>query len=309
MRGTVSAKLIPFLTQVNEAIALAKQQNVTFDPVTVRHNLNNLVTLISAGPQLAQVFGQTLEIKDQQIPTRIYVANEKTNAPVVIHFHGGGHMCGSIELYDDISRKIAFYGECIVIAVDYRLAPEYPYPLGLLDCELVVKNYRQLLAGINHNEQLILIGDSAGGAICTTLASKSLSDNDLSVDKQILIYPSVDYTMRHDSIQENGQGFLLEADKIAWYFEQYLQHGEDKQQVSPLYQTMSSALPKTMIFTAGCDPLRDEGIAYTNALIDHGVEITHVHFPELVHAYMLLEKLVPEACERTYQLIGDFIKS
>ena len=308
MRGKVSAKLKPFLAQVNLAIAEAKQNKQAFTVAQTRENLNKLGALISKGPELAYVENTTLNNNATEIPVRIYSPAPDEKLPVVLHFHGGGHMCGSIELYDNISRKIACFSHCIVITIDYRLAPEYPYPTGLNDCEYLLRNYQQLLANIHYNEQLYVLGDSAGGAICTTLTAKSQYDDTLKIDKQILIYPSVDYTLSSESIQSNGTGYLLETAKIAWYFDHYFQHNENREKASPLFQDITQKLPKTLIITAGCDPLRDEGLAYAGALTAAGVAVNHQHFADLTHAYMLLETLVKQECQQSYQLIADFIK-
>jgi acetyl esterase/lipase len=289
---------------------------VQFSPSLIRANLEELSAFIGKGPELAYVRDNVLETASHNISVRIYSAAPKKKLPVVLHFHGGGHMCGSVDLYDAISRKIAQAGHCVVIAVEYRLAPEHPFPAGVDDCQFSLLHYKTLLTDVNYNDQLIILGDSAGGAICTTLASRNLTDSNVTIDKQILIYPSVDYTMTSASIKENGSGFLLEEDKIAWYFEQYLQglsfqRSEDiinMKLASPLYMAITEDMPQTLIFTAGCDPLRDEGIAYCEALKRMNVSVEHHVFDGMIHAFMLLDSLVASECQKTYQLIGDFIR-
>ena len=243
---------------------------------------------------------------------RVYSPDPSEELPVVVHLHGGGHMCGSIALYDTISRKVAKAGHCIVIAVEYRLAPEYPYPMGINDCQFVLANYKKLLTEVKYSNQLMTLGDSGGGALCTTLASNNLTNADVNINKQILIYPSVDYTMCSASVDENGTGFLLEKEKIRWYFDNYFGHdfyaNKSVENVSPLYMPMNNNMPKTFIITAGCDPLRDEGLAYKRALLNLGVPVEHHKFDGMIHAYMLLDSLVKQECEETYQLIGKFIK-
>jgi len=234
-----------------------------------------------------------------------------------LHFHGGGHMCGSLELYDPISRKLALAVQAIVICVDYRLAPEHPYPAGLDDCQQVLLHYKTLLFDMKHSDELFIAGDSAGGALCTSLVMNNQQNESVEIAKQILIYPSVDYTMSSDSIEENGQGFLLEKDKIHWYFEQYFQLSDSIStetaqakiaKASPLFATFSSKMPSTFIITAGCDPLRDEGLNYANLLSEAGVMVKHYSFSGMTHAYMLLDELVSAECAETYKLISDFVK-
>ncbi|WNC68753.1 alpha/beta hydrolase [Thalassotalea nanhaiensis] len=313
MRGVVSPKLEDFLEQVNAAIAEAKANNVTFTPIQTRINLNNLSAFIPSGPQLAQVKTEHLHAQDRDIPVTIYNPAPEQELPVLIHYHGGGHMCGSVDLYDPISRNLASMCQCIVICVEYRLAPEHPYPAGIDDCQQVLIRYKELLKGMSYSDQVYIIGDSAGGAICTTLAQQSLTNADIKIDKQILIYPSVDYTMTSQSMQENGHGFLLEQDKITWYFEQYFQENcnnhEFVKAASPLHGSFNNFMPSTLLFTGGCDPLKDEGIAYGKALENAGVAVEYVHFEGMIHAYMLLHSLVAEECQKTYQSIAKFLST
>ena len=311
MRGNVSENLKPFLNDVNTAIREAKLQKVEFTPDIVRANLEKLSVFIGQGPDLPFVSNSAFELNDRQIPVRIYHPAPTEHLPVILHFHGGGHMCGSIDLYDTISRKIAKRTHCIVICVEYRLAPEHPYPAGIDDCQHALIHYQQVLKKLNFNDKIFILGDSAGGAICTTLTMNSLSNPVIRIDKQILIYPSVDYTMCTDSIAENGEGFLLEQGRIIWYFQQYFQtdnlHSETVRKASPLLGRFSAEMPETLIITAGCDPLRDEGNIYLKTLKSSAVKVTHYQFDEMIHAYMLLDSLVKDECDKTYQMISDFV--
>jgi len=307
MRGIISPKLEDFISQANINAAAAKEQGVVLTPALVRGNLDKLKDLIGDGPELAYVQDGCLDAPTHGIPVRVYSPEPTADLPVVLHYHGGGHMCGSIDLYDAISRKIAKAGHCIVIAVEYRLAPDHPYPAGVDDCQFALAHYQQVLSAVAYNDQLIIAGDSAGGAICTTLVSQNLTNADITINKQVLIYPSVDYTLSSASVTENGSGYLLETSKVDWYFDSYFQQQQSRTQMSPLFMPMSVAMPNTLIFTGGCDPLRDEGFAYGQALKQLGVEVQEQHFPGMIHAYMLLDRLVASECEQTYQMIGNFI--
>lgn len=313
MRGIISPKLAPFLAQANATIAEAKKNNIKFSADVVRAGLNNLSGFLTHRPEIALIINKKLSLNEQQIPVRIYHPAPQEARPVMLHFHGGGHMCGNIDLYDPISRQLAANSKCIVICVDYRLSPEHPYPAGINDCQQVLIHYKALLQGMNYNDQVYIAGDSAGGAICTTLVMNSLENSRLKIDKQILIYPSVDYTMSAASLEENGQGFLLEKDKIQWYFQQYFQSCDLSSEkiiaASPLLADFKSEMPETLIITAGCDPLRDEGIAYGEALKAAGNTVTQQHFEGMTHAFMLLQSLVEDECHTTYKMIADFINN
>jgi len=309
MRGILSAKLSGLIEQANLAAKEAKENGVQLTPSLVRENIEKLSVFIGEGPDLSFVQESAFTTPTHRIPVRIYSPDPEKSLPVVIHYHGGGHLCGSIALYDPISRKIAKAGNCVVIAVEYRLAPEFPYPAGIDDSQYALEHYQEVLSDVKFNQQLIIAGDSAGAAICTTLASKNIGNSTVNIDKQILVYPSVDYTMSSDSIEENGTGFLLEKEKIVWYFNQYFQHDEPSKSVSPLFMPMAETMPETLIFTAGCDPLRDESYAYAQALEKAGVKVEEYTFDGMIHAYMLLDSFVKSECDETYRMMGGFIHS
>lgn len=308
MRGVISSKLENFIEQANIAAAQAKSDGVKLTPSLVRANLDKLAAFIGEGPELPYVNDCSFTTPTHNIEARVYSPDATQALPVVLHYHGGGHMCGSIDLYDPISRKIAKHSNCIVIAVEYRLAPEHPFPAGIEDSQYALEHYKELLTEVQFTNQLFIAGDSAGGAICTTLASQNLNSKNVKIDKQILIYPSVDYSMSFASIEENGTGFLLEKAKVTWYFDHYFQNNELMKDVSPLFMPVDKSMPETIIFSAGCDPLRDEAIAYGESLSKVGVKVEHHALDGMIHAYMLLDSLVSEECESTYQLIGEFIK-
>jgi acetyl esterase/lipase len=310
MRGTVSPKLTTFIEQANIASAEAKKNNISFSPKLVRENIEKLAAFMGTGPNIAKVEDRQFEVKGRTIPVRLYDPCPDIKKPVLLHYHGGGHMCGNVNLYDPVSRQLAKVTNCLVICVEYRLAPEFPYPLGIDDCEYALVHYKDVLRGFLFDDSVFIAGDSGGGAICTTLTMNSLNNHNIKIDKQILIYPSVDYTMSFPSIEENGHGFLLEQEKISWYFQQYFQqHANDNelvQNASPVFGPFSSTMPETLVITAGCDPLKDEGLAYHEALKANGVATQYHCFDGMVHAYMLLQSLVEDECQKTYQLIGNF---
>jgi acetyl esterase/lipase len=350
MRGIISPKLEGFLEQANAALAESKRNKVEWTPTLIRGNLEKLAGFMSESVDVAFVEDRSFEFEDRKLQARVYSPAPDEKLPVMLHFHGGGHMCGSVELYDPISRHLAKTAHCVVICVEYRLAPEHPYPAGIHDCQHALIHYKQVLENIGHNDTIAIVGDSAGGAICTTLTMNSLNNNAIKIDKQILIYPGVDYTMSSPSVQSNGTGFLLEKDKILWYFQQYfignvnnksdkpyldngqiissehsiqnekqnlspalipelgISHKQIIKQASPLFSPFSNKMPETLIFTAGCDPLRDEGLAYAHALHEAGIKVEHHQFDGLIHAYMLLHDLVKEECQQTYAHISEFMK-
>ena len=319
MRGTVDSKLIDFLTAANQAIADDKANGVAFSPELTRQKLENLAGLMTAKPELPFIEDRILATDDLDIPVRVYSPAPTESLPLVIHFHGGGHVCGSVDLYDPICRQLADIAGVVVVSVEYRLAPETPYPGGLEDCHQVLMRYPALLGGVRYQGRPFIMGDSAGGAICTSLTHRRLAAPADILAGQILIYPSVDYRMQQPSVTENGRGFLLEMDKVRWYFEQYFQLPEGTMatpdaavmstilNASPIMGNFSQPLPATLVVSCGCDPLRDEAHAYVRKLAEQGADVQHHEFAGMVHAYMLLQSLVEDECRQTYEIIKDFI--
>lgn len=309
MPHTVSAKLTSLLEQINQARQQALASGIQPSPELVRTNMQNLSSLSGQGPEIQYVSDGSFFLEKTtrtEIPFRIYSPAPTKPLPVVIHLHGGGHMCGDIDTYDAISRRIAKFTNSIVITLDYRLAPEYPYPNAIKDCEILLAHYPSLLEGLAFKDEVILAGDSAGGALAATLSSTNKADGP-NISKQILIYPSLDYTMTQPSIDNYQSGYLLEKAGIAWYFDNYLQHGEDRKQVSPLYMPLSAKPPETLMIIAECDPLQDEAYAYAEKLKQTGVTVSQHTTKGMVHAFMQLHSLVEEECIEVYELMNQFI--
>lgn len=307
----LSPALKPWLDNLNKMIAAARAADFTATPVNVRESLAGLTaSLVTQHPELPWVGDEMVETGDYPVPVRIYDPAPERQKAVCLFLHGGGHMAGGVTVYDGICRKLARASGQLVVSAEYRLSPECPYPLGLRDCLNTARHLWPALARKKRNvrRQLFLAGDSGGGACAASISALAQDDPELIIDKQVLIYPCLDYTLSYPSIEENGVGYLLERSRIEWYFDRYFQHGEDRRAASPLHMPITNRLPETLMITAGYCPLRDEGIDYVEKLRDVGVPCEHRHFGGLIHAYLNLEDLVPEECVDTYREIGEFLK-
>jgi acetyl esterase/lipase len=294
--------------QINQAIALAKAENLEMTPSIVRSNLEKLGAFTGQGPELAQVNDEYLTCDDRQIGVRIYAPVSAGPLDVMVYFHGGGHMCGSVELYDPICRRLAASSGVIVISVEYRLAPEHPYPAAIDDGYQICSRYKELLTAHCLSGKLFVAGDSAGGSMTSVLAQQSQHDDALKIAGQILIYPALDYTMNTDSHHRLGRGFLLEREKISWYFNHYFQNNEDMSAMSPLFKPVGKELPPALILCAGFDPLCDEAHAYHDKLVTAGAVSEIYQFDHMIHAFINLHQLVPEQCDLLYLKIAEFIR-
>lgn len=281
-----------------------------YDTLSTRAGLSVLTkTYVKTSVPMAAIVNDDVDIGGHRIPVRIYRPTLAGKSGVLFFIHGGGHLSGSVEVYDPVARHLASATGSTVIAVDYRRAPESPYPAGLNDSRDVLLQTYALLDkhSIPYHRQLTLVGDSGGGAFSATLAEDLQETHPGFINRLVLIYPSLDYTLSWPSVKENGRGKLLDESKIRWYFDQYFQQGESRRTVSPLYRKVGKSFPATLLFSGGLDPLRDEDFAFVAHLRALGVQVKHVHFPNVVHAYLMLESLVPEESQATYRAIGDFV--
>lgn len=291
--------------------AQPRNPNLCYDTLSSRAGLAALTKAnVSTSEPMAAIINTEVDTGERRIPVRIYRPALTGEPKVVLFIHGGGHLSGSVEVYDPVARHLAMATGNIVVSVDYRLAPENPYPAGLSDAKAVIENVWSLLESqhIPYTRQLTLIGDSGGGAFSATLAAYFSREQPGFIHRLVLIYPSLDYTLNWPSVQENGTGKLLDESKIRWYFQQYFRNGEDRKQTSPLYLPLSQDFPPTLVVSGGLDPLRDENFAFVARLQAERIPVQHVHFPGMTHAYLMLEDKVPQEAKATYLAIGDFVK-
>ena len=306
----LSSKLQNWLYSYNRFMNELLESGFKQTPTNTREGLANLtLLLVTDSPKISWVQDDLVNAPDYAIPVRIYHPTPDASLPVLIYYHGGGHMAGSVTVYDPICRKIAHATEHIVVSVDYRLAPECPYPSGVNDAYNVVKNIWATLdgRGLKYQRHLSIAGDSAGGSLCATVAHLTQHDAGIDIRRQAMIYPSLDYTLTSYSTEENAEGYLLVKEKIKWYFDNYFQKGEDRKNASPLYMEFTNQLPETLVITAEFCPLRDEGIAYVEKVKSTGLYVEHFHFDNMIHAFLNLESLVKDECETVYRKIGEFL--
>lgn len=241
------------------------------------------------------------------IPVRIYHPEPGHPLPVIVYLHGGGHVAGTLDDFDPVSRQLAMSTNHIVVVPEYRLAPEYPYPADIQDAADTVTRVYDILAeqNISFTEKLRCVGDSAGGAIAATLAHNSFSG--VNVDKLVLIYPCTDYSMSLPAVELYGSGYMLEKEQISWYFEQYRGGGENVREMSPLYMEVPENYPPALVISASCCPLRDDSYAYVEKLQKSGISVLHHHYDDAIHAFLNLQNLMPGVCLRAYRDIADFL--
>ena len=308
--ASIPAPLLNLLDKLGHMQRRAIERGFQITVTNVRESLFSLTrTFVTKIPSIPLVIDSVIQGRDYPVPIRIYHPDPDRPLPVALFVHGGGHVAGSVDLYDPLVRKLAAVTNRVMVSIEYRRAPEYPYPAGLEDTLVCAGKVFPALTALSlpHEHSLAVVGDSGGGALCATVSQISQFNPGLCIEKQVLIYPSLDYTLSHPSVDENAEGYLLEREKILWMFETYLQHAEDRRAISPLFMEVTSSYPATLVITAGFDPLRDEGIHYVNILKDAGIDTAHLHLPGMVHAFLNLEDLAEAACMQTYEAIGKFL--
>jgi acetyl esterase len=306
----VAPKLQQWLDRYNRLVADQLEKGFKPTPTNAREGLANLTfALVTDCPDVAWIQDDIIASDPYAVPVRIYDPQPDTKLPVLVYYHGGGHMAGSISVYDPICRKLALATRHIVVSVDYRRAPECAFPAAVVDACNVARDVWPVLDGrdLPYRGRLSIAGDSGGGALCATVAHKTQFDADIDIRRQVLIYPSLDYTVSMPSVEDNGVGYLLQKDKILWYFDHYFQHMEDRQAASPLHMEITNKFPQTFVVTAEFCPLRDEGRAYVRRVQSAGIDAQNLHFDDMIHAFLNMEDLAKEACETVYQAVGGFL--
>lgn len=218
------------------------------------------------------------------VPVRIYQPSAAADLPAIVWFHGGGWVLGDLESADLPCRDLAHHSGCTVISVDYRLAPEAPFPAAFDDSFGVTQWVANHSKELNINPQKLAVGgDSAGAnlAACVAIAAR---DKGIQLAYQLLIYPVIEAAFDNQSYRDNAEGYFLTAPMMQWFWDQYvaLPSDRDDSRVSPLRAPLAE-LPAALVLTVEFDPLRDEGIKYARALQAANVNVETVHVADSIH--------------------------
>ena len=220
------------------------------------------------------------------IPARAYVPDSDGTPPVVVYYHGGGWVLGGLDSHDGTCRALANASGAVVVSIDYRLAPEHPFPAAVDDAwaalEWVAANAAELGA---EPARLAVAGDSAGGNLAAVVALQARDAGSPPLRGQLLVYPATDATMSHASIEENAAGYFLTKADMEWFYRHYAPERPDDWRLSPLAAPDPARVAPALVFTAEFDPLRDEGEAYARRLADVGVPVDLVRKDGLIHGF------------------------
>jgi acetyl esterase len=245
---------------------------------------------VASGP--AEPVAETVELAvpgaGGEIPVRLYLPSAARPLPVLLYFFGGGWVLGSRDAVDPVCRRLANATPCAVASVEYRLAPEHPFPAGLEDCYAATRRMAEQAAELDLDPGRIAVGGaSAGGNLAAAVAQLARERDGPRLAFQLLVYPPLDYRAETGSMREAADPFLFGARDVAWCWSQYLAEFADGESplASPLRAHDLHGLPPTLVITAEHDPVRDEGELYAARLVEAGVPAEVVRFDGLVHGF------------------------
>jgi len=272
-----------------------------FTPTELRERM--AMSAMPSPVQLLSITDRTIEGPEGEIPIRIYRPSAGT-LPVVVFFHGGGWVIGDLESHDHCCRVIATKAECVVVAVDYRLAPEAKFPAAVDDAWAATEWVATNAAEIDVDPtRLAVAGDSAGGNLAAVVANLSRDVDHVEVIQQALIYPVTDGRCDRPSMSENAEGYLLTREAMDWFHGHYVidESDLDDPRYSPLRADLAGA-PPAVVVTAGFDPLRDQGNEYARALEAAGVEVDHCEYQSMFHGFFSMDAAIDVASQAQDQV-------
>ncbi|MFJ5771098.1 alpha/beta hydrolase [Psychrobacillus sp. NPDC093180] len=264
--------------------------------------------------QVYQVEDKTVSTPDAELTVRIYTPNEADAYPVLMYFHGGAFFSGNLESHDDVARSLCAASGYKVIAVDFRLAPEHPFPAALEDSYNVTKWITEQKDKLKWDgKNLALAGDSSGGNLVAAVSLMARDKKEFTITKQVLFYPSLDLDFsefRYPSLVENGTGYFVESNQLAELNSFYLlgDVNTDNPLVSPMREENLEDIPETLIITAEYDPFRDEGELFGENLKKAGVHVEVKRYEGVTHGFLGKWTHLDEYKE-VYKFTGDFLNA
>ncbi|MGE8063562.1 alpha/beta hydrolase [Pseudomonas sp. NPDC089569] len=258
----------------------------TLSPQAARVALD-LSALAGPAHTVARVEARNIPGASADLPARFYIPDVEGPLGVLVYFHGGGWVVGDLDAVDVPCRHLANRARCLVVSVDYRLAPEHRFPCAVQDAYAAVRWVHGQAANLNVDPTRIAVGgDSAGGNLAAVVALMARERGEFSLCHQLLFYPVTDHDFDTGSYRDNAEGYFLSRETMMWFWDQYA----DPQQrchphASPLRAENLTGLPPALVITAQYDPLRDEGEAYARRLAAAGVPVTLSRYDGMIHGF------------------------
>ncbi len=242
----------------------------------------------------------SIKLADREIPLRIYTPKGNGPFPVLVYYHGGGFVVGSIADYDPVCRELCERSGFIVVSVEYRLAPEHPFPAAPEDAFQALLWVSENAASFNADTGCLVVGgDSAGGNLAAVVAQRSCRESGPNISAQLLVYPVTSAAEETESLNSNAEGYLLTKADMEYFFGCYVPEGTDLENpnLAPAISSDLSGLPTAWLASCEFDPLRDDGEAYAKAMAEQGVEVVSKRYNGTIHGVWNLFTVIPLGSE------------
>jgi acetyl esterase len=280
----------------------------SLSPEETRRNMELRNASMPPGEPVAKTEDRTIPGPGGEIPIRIYWPEGTGPLPVLVYFHGGGWVLGNIASHDSTCRTLTNAAGCIVVSVDYRLAPEHKFPAAAEDSYAATVWVAEHAAEIGADPRRVAVGgDSAGGNLAAVVALMARDQGGPNLVFQLLIYPVTDFNFETPSYSENAEGYMLTRQSMEWFWGHYLNDHEQggHPHASPLRAEKVHGLPPALVITAEYDPLRDEGEAYATRLKDAGVPVQVSRYDGMIHGFFGMSLMLDKAKDAVAEAAGS----
>ena len=267
------------------------------EPAAAREVTNAMARSAPPGPALQLVENRQITLPTASLGVRIYRAVERPRG-LIVYYHAGGWVLGSLDSPDAALREFALRTQCNIVSVDYRLAPEHPFPAAVIDAEQALVWAAASIAELAApGVPLLVAGESAGANLATVISLLARKRREIAIAGQLLFYPVTDCDFERPSYRECAEGYFLTRDLMRWFWNHYAPSPAQRQdfRAAPLRAPDLSGLPPALIQTAEYDPLRDEGEAYGERLIASGVRAEAQRRAGLIHGFVGMTAMVQAA--------------
>jgi acetyl esterase len=267
-------------------------------PAEARESMRTRTAALGPVEEVPAVADHRVPVDGGEITVRLYAPAGVGPHPVLVFYHGGGWVIGDLYTHDGLCRSIVNAAGCAVASVDYRLAPEFKFPVAVDDSYAALKWVAANGARLGlDSARLAVGGDSAGGNLAAVMALLARDRHGPRILLQVLVYPVTNYDFGTASYTENATGYVLTTEDMRWFWRHYLSREGQGQEVtaSPIRAKSLADLPPALVMTAGCDPLRDEGEAYAARLRDAGVPVTLTQYPGMFHGFLRMTRILDQA--------------
>ncbi|MCX2479619.1 alpha/beta hydrolase [Pedobacter sp. MC2016-15] len=277
----------------------------------LRQNMADLIPLGGLPETVLNITNLNIPGPGGPLPIRIYKPVDKTVLPVLVYFHGGGFIAGNLDSSDTFLRALCNRADCLIVSVDYRLAPEHPFPAATEDAYAALLWISKHADVLDADARKIAVGgDSAGGMLAALMAQQAARDG-LKLSLQVLLYPNLDATNSSDSWKELGSGeYLVSLQEMNRWYDHYIPStfSRENPKISPLFARDLAGLAPALIITAELDPLRDEGTEYAARLRKSDNKVSEKQFPGMIHGFASLAGVL-DAGKKLIDDVGASLES